>query len=74
MTSKEIARRMKASRVSDTLPDGTKTVASKCSVCGAHNVLDYGFCGRCGSPLTDEAVDLLAKRLEEVLKDGSTSD
>ena len=40
MTSKEIARRMKASRVSDTLPDGTKTVASKCSVCGAHNVLD----------------------------------
>ena len=73
MTSREIARRMKASRVGDTLPDGTKTVASKCSVCGAHNVLDYGFCWRCGSPLTDEAVDLLAKRLE-ALKDGSETD
>lgn len=70
MTSKEMARRMKASRVGDILPDGTKTVASRCSVCGAHNVLDYGFCWHCGSPLTDEAVDPLAKRLEEVLKDG----
>lgn len=70
MTSKEIARRMKASRVSDTLPDGTKTVASKCSVCGAHNVLDYEFCWRCGSPLTDVAVDILVRRLEEALKDG----
>lgn len=32
------------------------------------------YCPHCGRPLTDEAVDLLAKRLEEVLKDGSTSD
>ena len=28
------------------------------------------FCPWCGSPLTKEAIDLLAKRLEEVLKDG----
>ena len=69
MTSKEIARRMKASLESYTLPGGAKTVATKCSECGAHNYLYYGFCWRCGSPLTDEAVDFLAKRLEEVLKD-----
>ena len=70
MTSKEIARRMKASRVSDTLPDGTKTVATKCSECGAHNLITHLFCWRCGSPLTDVAVDILVRRLEEALKDG----
>ena len=43
MTSKEIARRMKASRVGDTLPDGTKTVASKCSVCRERYTVDR-FC------------------------------
>lgn len=74
MTSKEVARRMKASLQSYNMPDGAKTVATKCSECGALNYLYYGFCWRCGSPLTDEAVDLLAKRLEEVLKDGSTTD
>ena len=67
MTSKEIARKMKASLESDTLPDGTKTVVSKCSECEAHNSLFHRFCWRCGSPLTNEAVDFLAKRLEEVL-------
>ena len=67
MTSKEIARRMKASLESYTLPGGAKTVATKCSECGAHNNIFHRFCWRCGSPLTEEAVDLLAKRLEEVL-------
>ena len=74
MTSKEIARRMKASLEGGALPDGTKTLATKCSGCGAQNVLLSNFCWVCGSPLTDGAVDLLAKRLEEVLKDGSTTD
>lgn len=64
MTSREIAGRMKASLESVTLPDGTKTVATKCSVCGAHNLITHLFCWRCGSPLTNEAVDILAKRLE----------
>lgn len=29
------------------------------------------FCPRCGSPMTDEAVDILWARLEEALKDGN---
>lgn len=70
MTSKEIAKRMKAWLESDTLTDGTKTLATKCSECGSQNTLLSNFCWVCGSPLSDEAVDLLAKRLEEVLKDG----
>lgn len=40
---------------------------SKCAAC--QNGLDgledaYSFCPRCGSPMTDEAVDILLKRLE----------
>ena len=66
MTSKEIARKMKAWLESYTLPGGAKTVATKCSECEAHNYRYYGFCWRCGSPLTDEAVDFLAKRLEDI--------
>lgn len=67
-SAKEIARRMKASLESDTLPDGTKVLATRCSECGSQNILLSNFCWVCGSPLTDEAVDILAKRLEEVLK------
>lgn len=50
-----------------------------CSRCGwgsdhadPRKWMDYGghiFCGRCGAPMTDEAVDILLKRLE-ALKDG----
>ena len=36
-----------------------------CGRCGAY-VVDRAFCSECGSPLTDAAVDILAKRLEEV--------
>ena len=70
MTNKEIARRMRATLEPTTLPDGTKTVATKCSVCGGHNLITQLFCWRCGSPLTDRAVDILANRLEKVLEDG----
>ena len=66
MASKEIARKMKAWLESDTLPDGTKTLATKCSECGAYNNLVHRFCWCCGSPLTNEAVDFLAKRLEDI--------
>ena len=69
MTSKEVARRMKAWLESDTLPDGTKTLATRCSECGSQNTLLSNFCWVCGRPLTDEAVDILAKRLEEVLNE-----
>lgn len=34
------------------------------------DILRLSFCPVCGKPLTDEAVDMMMKRLEEVLKDG----
>ena len=45
---------------------------SKCAACqeGLDGLEDtYNFCPRCGAPMTDEAVDILLKRLE-ALKDG----
>lgn len=48
----------------------------KCPKCGCNSKdATYGhknnFCPRCGSPMTDEAVDILLKRLE-ALKDDTT--
>ena len=68
--SREQVEMMRATLEPTTLPDGTKTVATKCSECGAHNLITHLFCWRCGSPLTDVAVDILVRRLEEALKDG----
>ena len=47
----------------------------RCSKChkGIGNIEKYKFCPHCGAPMTDEAVDILLKRLE-ALKDGSTTD
>ena len=52
----------------------------KCSRCKAEAVLDCNdefvldnFCPRCGAAMTDEAVEITMKRLEE-LRDGSTTD
>ena len=45
-----------------------------CSRCG-YNALEannYTFCPKCGSPFTDEAVEMVMERLE-ALKDGSTT-
>ncbi len=54
-----------------------------CSRCGwgadhadPRKWMDYGghiFCGHCGAPMTDEAVEMVMERLE-ALKDGSTAD
>ena len=43
---------------------------SRCLVQEFGNIQGINFCPSCGAPMTDEAVVLLAKRLEEVLKDG----
>lgn len=46
-----------------------------CSRCG-YNALEannYTFCPKCGSPFTDEAVQMVIDRLE-ALKDDSTTD
>ena len=43
-----------------------------CSKCGKQSPDNFlNFCGYCGAPMTDEAVDILMKRLE-ALKDGTT--
>ena len=47
-----------------------------CSLCDAFSTMEYigqggNFCSACGAPMTDEAVDILMKRLE-ALKDGTT--
>lgn len=70
--TREQVEKMKAS-VTDVDDDDPLCDYGHCTACGAYIVVD-NFCSVCGSPLTDEAVDLLAKRLEEVLKDGSTTD
>ena len=50
----------------------------RCSKCGVVLPDDFDnpdytppmrFCENCGAPMTDEAIDLLAKRLEEVLSE-----
>ena len=45
-----------------------------CSKCGKQSPDNFlNFCGYCGAPMTDEAVDMVMERLE-ALKDGSTTD
>ena len=47
----------------------------QCSECGSIEtpLARHRFCPSCGAPMTDEAVQIVMKRLE-ALKDGSTSD
>ena len=45
-----------------------------CSKCGKQSPDNFlNFCGYCGAPMTDEAVDIRLQELE-ALKDGSTTD
>ena len=45
-----------------------------CSKCGDRGYTSKrNFCDSCGAPMTDEAVQILIERMEE-LKDGSTTD
>lgn len=41
---------------------------NRCSKCGKIAIGKHSFCGHCGAPMTDKAVDILLKRLE-ALKD-----
>ena len=57
--------------------DGSPLKSATCSVCGnwlvgseEYDCSGY-FCPACGAPMTDKAVDIVMKRLEE-LKDGTT--
>ena len=42
---------------------------NRCSKCGKIAIGKHSFCRNCGSPMTDEAVEMVMARLE-VLKDG----
>ena len=49
------------------------TICSKCGYCPGITFWDSDFCPACGSPMTDEAVDIIMERLGEVLYE-QTSD
>ena len=46
-----------------------------CSVCGYRTVWGHGFrfCPACGSPMTDEAVQMVMERLEKLHEDNGCS-
>lgn len=76
MTSRKIAEKMRG-EVLDSVENGRMKRVFSCCGCDFTDLTCWiapRFCPACGSPLTNEAVDFLAKRLEEVLKDGSTTD
>lgn len=53
-------------------PFGGKYISrKKCSRCGwdgQEHIKFYSWCPACGAPMTDEAVDMTMKKLEEALK------
>ena len=49
-----------------------KISSCECSKCGCYVQQEVNFCPNCGTPMTDEAVQMVMERLEE-LKDGSTT-
>lgn len=55
----------------------TGAISCKCSRCNhlepKYRADEYNCCPYCMAPMTDEAVDMVMKRLE-ALKDGSTTD
>lgn len=40
----------------------------RCKSCGCLVVGQTNFCPNCGAPMTDEAVDMMLKRMEEIYK------
>ena len=42
------------------------TACSKCGYCPGISFWDSDFCPNCGAPMTDEAVDIIMERLEEM--------
>ena len=64
--TREQVEKMKAS-VTDVDDDDPLCDYGHCAACGAYIVADY-FCSVCGVPFTDQAVETIMKRLEEVRK------
>lgn len=44
-------------------------ICSKCKTVFQAYYGNYQFCPRCGAPMTDEAVDIMLKRMEVLLND-----
>ena len=44
------------------------TACSKCGYCPGIRFWSSDFCPHCGAPMTDEAVDVMLKRMEEIYK------
>ena len=68
--TREMVERMRGEWIED------EFAISHCSLCGyeqEERELITPFCPLCGSPMTDEAVQMVMERME-TLKDGSTSD
>ena len=49
-------------------PLGAGDVQCRCTRCGRTPDVETPFCAWCGSPLTDEAVDILWQRIKEALE------
>ena len=50
-------------------PLGAGDVQCRCTRCGRTPDVETPFCAWCGAPMTDEAVDMVMERLEEVQND-----
>ena len=68
--TREQVEMMKGEWIIEDAGDGDRR--KKCSLCNQPISGWWGrdrFCANCGSPMTDEAVDMVMERLEEVLND-----
>lgn len=54
-------------------PLGAGDVQCRCTRCGRTPDVETPFCAWCGAPMTEEAMQMVMRRLEE-LKDGNTTD
>ena len=47
----------------------TRKKCNRCGWDGPEHIKFYSWCPNCGAPMTDEAVEMLVKRLEEMQND-----
>ena len=60
--SREQVEKMRGEWKRDKWPSGTHRII--CNRCGEWNGKITNFCPHCGAPMTDEAVDMVMKRME----------
>ena len=68
--TREQVEKMRGEWIIEDAGDGDRR--KKCSLCNQPISGWWGrdrFCANCGSPMTDEAVDMVMERLEDVLND-----